>query len=128
MTRILVMLVPAAAIAALPWRFALLIAGAVVLLATPSFWLGIGLILVASAWLRWLPSAGLASVGQTGGFTDRVRLFCGQSLITSHAPGLCEGGEICLVLGLERRVHRPLAGEVCRVSDKSPLRSYCTAD
>ena len=33
MTRILVMLVPAAAIAALPWRFALLIAGAVVLLA-----------------------------------------------------------------------------------------------
>jgi peptide/nickel transport system permease protein len=68
----------------------LLRSSAVVLLATPSFWLGIGLILVASAWLRWLPSAGLAPVGQAGNLADRVRYLTLPllTLSASHAASL----------------------------------------
>jgi peptide/nickel transport system permease protein len=38
--------------------------GAVVALATPAFWLGIVLIVVFAAWLRLLPSSGMAPVGR----------------------------------------------------------------
>jgi len=68
----------------------LLRSGAVLLLATPSFWLGIGLILVLSAWLRWLPSAGLGPVGQAATLLERVRylLLPLFTLSASHAASL----------------------------------------
>ncbi len=51
----------------------LLSGGAIALISTPSFWLGIGLIVVFAAWLRVLPSAGLAPVGQEGDVGQRLR-------------------------------------------------------
>ena len=51
----------------------LLSSGAVVLLSTPSFWLGIGLILLCSAWGHILPSAGQAPVGRDGDVVERLR-------------------------------------------------------
>ena len=55
------------------WADRLLSRSAVVCLATPTFWLGIGLILVCSAWLHLLPSAGRASIGQEGNLADGLR-------------------------------------------------------
>ena len=55
------------------WADRLLSRGAVVCLATPTFWLGIGLILVGSAWLHWLPSAGRAPIGEEANLVERLR-------------------------------------------------------
>jgi len=55
------------------WVDRLLSRSAVVCLATPTFWLGIGLILVCSAWLHLLPSAGRAPLGQEGNLVERLR-------------------------------------------------------
>jgi peptide/nickel transport system permease protein len=57
------------------WADRLLSRGAVVCLATPTFWLGIGLILVGSAWLHWLPSAGRAPIGEEANLVERLRYF-----------------------------------------------------
>jgi len=51
----------------------LLSSAAIVCLSTPSFWLGIGLIVIFAAWLRILPSAGIAPVGQEGDPVQRLR-------------------------------------------------------
>jgi peptide/nickel transport system permease protein len=63
---------------------------AVVLLAIPSFWLGIGLILVCSAWLRLLPSAGVAPLGGTATVAERLRylLLPLATLAASHVASL----------------------------------------
>jgi peptide/nickel transport system permease protein len=45
---------------------------AVVLLAVPSFWLGMGLILLFSAWLRLLPSAGVGPLGGAATVAERL--------------------------------------------------------
>jgi peptide/nickel transport system permease protein len=59
-------------------------------LSTPSFWLGVGLILVCSAWLRLLPSAGLAPIGQEGNLLERARhlILPVLTLAASHAAAL----------------------------------------
>ncbi len=46
---------------------------AVVAVSTPAFWLGIGLIVVFAAWLRVLPSSGVAPVGLEGDLPQRLR-------------------------------------------------------
>jgi len=46
---------------------------AVVTVSIPSFWLGIGLIVVFAAWLRLLPSAGVAAIGHEREVGDRAR-------------------------------------------------------
>jgi peptide/nickel transport system permease protein len=46
---------------------------AVVVLSTPSFWLGIGLILVCSAQLHLFPSAGQAPIGRDGNLLERLQ-------------------------------------------------------
>jgi peptide/nickel transport system permease protein len=63
---------------------------AVVLVATPHFWLGIGLIVIVSAWLGLLPSAGLAPVGRAGSLADRARhlLLPVLTLGAGHAASL----------------------------------------
>jgi peptide/nickel transport system permease protein len=63
---------------------------AVVLLAIPSFWLGIGLILVCSAWLRLVPSAGVAPLGGTATVAERLRylLLPLATLAASHVASL----------------------------------------
>jgi peptide/nickel transport system permease protein len=68
----------------------LLSSGAVVLLATPSFWLGIGLIFVFSAWLRWLPSAGVGPVDTPVSLADRIRylLLPLATLTAAHLASL----------------------------------------
>lgn len=48
-------------------------AGAVGVLATPAFWLGILLIVVFAAWLRLLPSSGVAPVGREDDLIERGR-------------------------------------------------------
>jgi len=68
----------------------LLSRAAVLVLATPSFWLGIGLILLFSASLRLLPSAGLAPIGQEGDWLARGRhlVLPLATLAASHAASL----------------------------------------
>ena len=68
----------------------LLRASAVILLATPSFWLGISLILVGSAWLHLLPSAGLAPVGREADLLERTRhlVLPLLTLAASHTASL----------------------------------------
>jgi len=68
----------------------LLSRAAVLVLATPSFWLGIGLILLCSAWLRLLPSAGWGPVGGNATLVERLRylLLPLTTLAASHAATL----------------------------------------
>jgi peptide/nickel transport system permease protein len=68
----------------------LLHSGAVVLLATPSFWLGIGLILVCSAQRHLLPSAGHAPIGRDGTLWERLRYLILPllTLAASHTAAL----------------------------------------
>ena len=63
---------------------------AVVLLAIPSFWLGIGLILLFSAGLRLLPSAGDAPLGGAATVAERLRylLLPLATLAASHVASL----------------------------------------
>jgi peptide/nickel transport system permease protein len=72
------------------WADHLLSSGAVAVLSTPSFWLGVGVILVCSAWLRLLPSAGLAPIGQEGNLLERARhlILPVLTLAASHAAAL----------------------------------------
>jgi peptide/nickel transport system permease protein len=55
------------------WLDRLLSTIAVVTVSIPSFWLGIGLIVVFAAWLRLLPSAGVAAIGREHDVGDRAR-------------------------------------------------------
>jgi len=72
------------------WVDRVLSRAAVVVLATPSFWLGIGLILLCSAWLRVLPSAGWAPIGGGATLGERLRylLLPLITLAASHAASL----------------------------------------
>lgn len=65
----------------------LLSGAAVVLVSTPSFWLGIGLIVIFAAWLRVLPSAGLAPVGAEGDPLQRARHLALPLLTLAAAQG-----------------------------------------
>ena len=64
--------------------------GAVAVIATPSFWLGIGLILLCSVWLGILPSAGLAPIGREGDLGARLRhlVLPVVTMAASHAASL----------------------------------------
>jgi peptide/nickel transport system permease protein len=64
--------------------------GAVAVIATPSFWLGIGLILLCSVWLGILPSAGLAPIGREGDLGARLRhlILPVVTMAASHAASL----------------------------------------
>lgn len=64
--------------------------GAVAVIATPSFWLGIGLILLCSVWLGILPSAGLAPIGREGDLGARLRHLTLPvvTMAASHAASL----------------------------------------
>lgn len=55
------------------WIGRLLGSAAVVCMTTPGFWLGIVVIFVFSAWLGWLPSAGMYTVGRPAGPGDHLR-------------------------------------------------------
>lgn len=72
------------------WVDRLLSHGAVAVIATPSFWLGIGLILLGSVWLGILPSAGLAPIGQEGDLGARLRylILPALTMAASHAASL----------------------------------------
>jgi peptide/nickel transport system permease protein len=63
---------------------------AVALIATPSFWLGIGLILLCSVWLGVLPSSGLAPIGGEGDLAARLRhlILPVVTMAASHAASL----------------------------------------
>lgn len=67
------------------WIDRLLSSAAIATMATPSFWLGIVLIVVFAAWLRMLPSAGMAPVGQEGDLLQRARHLL-LPLLTMAAP------------------------------------------
>lgn len=67
------------------WIDRLVSSAAVAVVATPSFWLGILLIVVFAAWLQILPSAGMAPVGQEGDFLARARHLL-LPLVTMTAP------------------------------------------
>ncbi|MDQ6673253.1 MAG: ABC transporter permease [Chloroflexota bacterium] len=67
------------------WIDRCLSSGEIALLATPSFWLGILLIVIFAAWLRVLPSAGLAPVGQENDLVQRARYLL-LPLLTMAAP------------------------------------------
>lgn len=54
------------------WLDRLLSSAAVVLISVPSFWLGIGLIVLFAAWLQLLPSAGLSAVGHEDDLGNRA--------------------------------------------------------
>ena len=64
--------------------------GAVAVIATPGFWLGIGLILLGSVWLGILPSAGMAPIGREGDFGARLRYLVlpVMTLAAGHAASL----------------------------------------
>ena len=72
------------------WVDHLLSSSAVAVLSMPSFWLGVGLILVCSAWLHLLPSAGLAPIGQEGDLPERARhlVLPVLTMAASHAASL----------------------------------------
>ncbi|MBV9173772.1 MAG: ABC transporter permease [Chloroflexi bacterium] len=55
------------------WIDRLLSTAAIGIVATPTFWMGIVLIVIFAAWLHLLPSAGLAPVGQENDLGQRVR-------------------------------------------------------
>lgn len=63
---------------------------AILALSTPSFWLGILLIVVFAAWLRILPSAGLVSVGNEDSLADKVWHLAlpALTLTAGHAASL----------------------------------------
>ncbi len=63
----------AAAVRRGTWTDRLVSSAAVAVVATPSFWLGILLVVVFAAWLRVLPSAGMAPVGQENDVVARGR-------------------------------------------------------
>ncbi len=63
----------AAAVRRGTWTDRLVSSAAVAVVATPSFWLGILLVVVFAAWLRVLPSAGIAPVGQENDVVARGR-------------------------------------------------------
>ena len=72
------------------WIDRMLSHGAVAVIATPSFWLGIGLILLCSVWLGILPSAGRAPIGQEGDLGARLRylILPVLTMAASHAASL----------------------------------------
>jgi peptide/nickel transport system permease protein len=72
------------------WIDRMLSHGAVAVIATPSFWLGIGLILLGSVWLGILPSAGLAPIGREGDLGARLRylILPVLTMAASHAASL----------------------------------------
>lgn len=62
----------------------------VVALSTPTFWLGIVLIVVFAAWLNVLPSAGLVTIGNEDSLADKARhlILPAMTLAAAHGASL----------------------------------------
>ena len=67
------------------WVDRALSSAAVGVVSTPSFWLGIVLIVIFTAWLRVLPSAGMAPIGREDDLLERGRHLL-LPLLTMAAP------------------------------------------